>query len=365
MSTAAKSVVLSVFAIASLSCCASLSAQEIRLDSRSAVVNWLRHQEEIVRSSQCEIEVKVSGPRPEMKKLIEDVCRLERKTNYYMISEQSERKNSYAAKWWRDGVKERYTKVKMDGSIEDIAFDGQTVRTLVRKEGDRRGAVDTIESANWSNTNRLHPYSLIYLYYERPYSEVVERGTDFKLTQGRHNNQMLTRVQVSEPKEPTFSVVLFFSKDGRMVERQVIRKLPDDRQRFVREIHILSKFESFPSRTGESIQFPRHATYRYNMGVHPNGTLVEYMTEEIDIRDIQFNIDIPKETFQLRIPRDVEVYDSITGLGLLKPGHRPDALFPEEVNRRRWIAIVLVMLAAIVTAAVVWQARRRRAMAGG
>mgnify|MGYP001577319726 FL=1 len=100
------------------------------------------------------------------------------------------------------------------------------------------------------------------------------------------------------------------------------------------------------------------------MGLHPNGKLVEYLTLNIETKDIKFNMEIPDGVFELRIPSDARVWDGVTGLGWLEPGNRPEMLFPEEARRKRWITVaVVVLLALVLTIGIVWYRRGRKAVA--
>ncbi|MCI0381053.1 MAG: hypothetical protein L0215_26005 [Gemmataceae bacterium] len=225
-------------------------------------------------------------------------------------------------------------------------------------------SVDTTKSGHWSDSNHVHPFSLVYVYYERPYSEWVHEGVNFTLAREQHHGRSVTRVAVTNPKNPGNTIILFFGRDGRLIERQIIFQLPSEPKPFVCEIHELSDYETFPNPNGEPIWFPRRAVYHYNMGVHPNGTLVEYLTETIHIKDIKFNVEIPDGVFELPIPSDARVWDGVTGLGWLEPGNRPEMIFPEEAHRKRWLTIgIVVGLGLAVTIAIAWYRRGRRAAA--
>src|SRR6184192_1627012 len=71
--------------------------QEVRLDSRAAVVAWLRHHEQLVRTAECELEFTPSPTRPEMAPLIADLGRLNKTSPHvsFLIGESYVRKNTY------------------------------------------------------------------------------------------------------------------------------------------------------------------------------------------------------------------------------------------------------------------------------
>lgn len=336
------------------------------LNTRESVVRWLKHSEGLVQSADCEMEFRVLPTRPEMLPLIREVCAANgQRPEQFFIDDSFVRKNSYACKWLRKGDKERFERVSADGVRQVQSYDGQIVRLVAQRDGNTTGSINTTQSASWSTANRVHPFSLVYLYYEKPYSHWVQQGVDFRSSTEERDGQTLTRVSVSDPMDPRdHRITLIFDAEGRVVERQKLRKLPSDPRPFVREIHVLTDYEAFSNPSGETIWFPRRAVYNYNMGVHASGALAEYMSEEIQIKSIHFNLDIPDGAFELRIPRDAKVWDGVTGLGWLEPGDRPETLFPEETRRQRWITYGVVAIAVLSTMGVALYKRRKPSRLG-
>jgi hypothetical protein len=130
---------------------------------------------------------------------------------------------------------------------------------------------------------------------------------------------------------------------------------------FAIEVHLFSEYRAFENPVGDPVWFPTHAEYRTNMGITSSDALAENKTLTVDVTEIKFNVDIDDEQFQLLIPRSAKVWDGVTGLGFLKPGDRPEALFPEEAERAfRIRVLVTAILILFCSGLIVWYRRRRR-----
>jgi len=126
---------------------------------------------------------------------------------------------------------------------------------------------------------------------------------------------------------------------------------------------VFTQYRAFNDPSGEVISYPMEIVYHYYIGHAPNGTLVETGTKTYTIEDIKFNIDIPDDKFDLKIPKDAKVFDGVTGLGWLPEGERPAALFPEEARQARWIMFAVIVSLALLGGVGFWYWRVRPAKA--
>lgn len=129
------------------------------------------------------------------------------------------------------------------------------------------------------------------------------------------------------------------------------------------EKHTFFDYRSYTDSSGETIWFPHEATYKTYARLPSDGSAIEKSVRKVKIRDIKFNVEIPDEFFELKIPKNAKLYDGVTGLGWLPEGERPDELFPAEARARHWTwaAIGIFTTALILAFAVVIVRRRRNA----
>jgi hypothetical protein len=111
---------------------------------------------------------------PVMIPRIREICLAEgRKPEQYNYNQTMASRLSYTVDWWRKGVKERIEKsnrASKPGSEGSnvVAFDGQVVRAVSEKDKGTSAAIDTIEATAWNGINRVHPYSMLFEYYNVP-----------------------------------------------------------------------------------------------------------------------------------------------------------------------------------------------------
>jgi hypothetical protein len=286
-------------------------------------------------------------------------------------------RQSYEVHWWRQGVKERTEKSAElaaggsrlqtgESSITNV-FDGETVRNLARGE---KGLLGSIEAATrWYSVNQTHPISFLYEYQNTPYSDLIARSPRCEISVVQRGGKPYTRVYFHHPtfySLDSSSFVLLFDENDLLVERECIAKLSIDRQPRVYETHTFSDYQKYSDPSGEQISFPSHAVYRFYAGDMPDGTHVEYTSDDIRIMDIKFNVPIPDDKFVLEFPKDARVYDELNGVGWLDEAARrakSAAKLTRPMNQWRWIFIICNVLLVVLILAFVWR-RRRRAGSG-
>jgi hypothetical protein len=165
---------------------------------------------------------------------------------------------------------------------------------------------------------------------------------------------------------PVGKYELLFGKGGLLQERRLLDEEGKKGARYwvVREITRLSDYRPHELPQGEPTWFPHQAVVGYYVGQLPDGTLVEWQTESLRIKDLRFNVDIPDEKFTLDFPREARVFDGLTGQeAWLEPGVRPASVFyPESQGRRRllWIVGTSLIGVTLLGAVILYFRRKRR-----
>lgn len=318
--------------------------------SREALIARQRHQERLVRSARCVFEVVHTPTRPENIPLIQQACRLRygpeqatKKVGAFVYSEKDAAARSYTSHWWRMDSKEREERTwgrarapgdPLKGRDYVVAFDGHVVRSLgVEPDGQLVGQID-LPDGRWNATNRKHPFSFLYQYAVMPYSDILEKGTDFRLAVVIYDGKEYTRVSVGHPNEQHTRFVFLLDDKGRTVERELIYRLyapepPRTYQRFT-----FHDYRQHADPSGEVIWFPHKAVCHGYMDYLPDGRPVENITRTIIIRKIEFNVKIPDEMFTIQFPKGTKVWDRVTRLGVVEPIEDFDR-FLEEAPRGR------------------------------
>ena len=108
---------------------------------------------------------------------------------------------------------------------------------------------------------------------------------------------------------------LVFDKQRRLVSREAIftqatslMQLDHD-QPDVYSRHEFSQFKPYDVGEGRRLWFPSKAVLRYYLGRLPDGSSVQAQAIEVDVRDIEFNLDVPDEKFTIKAPEGVPVHD--------------------------------------------------------
>lgn len=208
---------------------------------------------------------------------------------------------------------------------------------------------------------RIDPVVFTLRYYEDPYSQVIEEATKFDTRTERRGNELLYHVTTLTGGHRDADYLDFvFDGHFRQRERSLRILLPNGKS-FLNHKYWFSDYRPYPTVSGESAWIPNRVVYALYNGNLPSGERMEVMRQVITMQNIQLNIDIPDQLFELEIPRDAKIYDGVTGLGWLPPGERPAALFPAEARARRiWLTAVVVVGALLVVGAGLLYVRRKR-----
>jgi hypothetical protein len=279
----------------------------------------------------------------------------EKEANAYIVGDPYAKKHSHHVKWWRRGLLERLEKSEpgTPSKLHSITtFNGQILRILHYQEAAPFGFVYSAERYGWLSKNRVDPFEFLYVSYNANFSEIVAKGKDFRLDKERRGGQDYVRVTVRHPVYESGGYELLFGKGGLLVERRLfgVKEKKKTRQWVVEEITSLSNYRRCELPQGGILWFPFRAVIGHYVGQLPDGRLVQWKTQTVTVKDLRFNVDIPGEKFALEFPKDMKVFDGLTGQDRwLEPGVRPAAVFyPEAQARNRLWWIVGTSVAGVV-----------------
>lgn len=334
--------------------------------SKATIIAWLQHQEGLVRSADCEFEVRQTLTRQEMVPLVREMCRL-RGTDPrgFIYTEPIASANTFAARWWRKGPKERIERWNPQTDPDSkrrktLTFDGQIIRSTEWDRNDLVSAIHSIASAEWNSTNRLHPFSLLYQFQNVSYSILLNKAAEHKVTTVVQDGKPLTKVVFRHPTFDWRSFALLFDEQRRLIQRQVIAKIEPDKEARLYQEFRFSEYDSHADPSGEKIWFPRRCIVSEYLGALPDGRLVEYTSEDIQIKRISFNVDLPDEKFVLQLPPEAPLYDGLSGLGWVRlpqsaqqqvKARVPALAAKNPAQRRVWLmgtGIVLLVSAGFI-----------------
>lgn len=296
-------------------------AQQAADKQREELVKRLRHQESLVRSARATFDIIWLPTTAENAALFRAAAEKNRfdanfDANNYILDTSFVKANSFTVRWFREGVKERLEYARYRGADSPPAaepavrirvFDGNTVSSLECGAAEPFGSIGTIQSEHWKSENRTQPWSFIYEWYGRPYSDVIADCKDARLETVTRDGQTYTEVTVREQGN-WLAPVLLFDRDNRMVSRKVYGKLGDQPERLWSQEE-LSDYQRHQGPGGEAIWFP-HKEVDHHYAFVGDGKVVEWGTHAVQIRSIEFNVEIPDETFSLRFPPGTKIHDS-------------------------------------------------------
>lgn len=339
--------------------------------TREGLVQRQRYAEGLIKSAEADFEVVMSPTKPDMVPLIRDICRLrgvEGEVANYTVNESFAQAQSYKARWWRKGEKERLETYRLDQQGGEpkatTTFDGQFVRSLASSDNSLTGSVDTVDGAHWYTSERIHPLALIHTYCGTPYSTIIQQGSSFSIVPDGLQRGY-TKVTVQHPKLDFVRFSLLLDSEWRLKERRLICKIGSDTAFRVYEVHEFDDYRMVDNPAGDSVLMPMSVTQRYVVGEHSSGKLAEYWQIKVRVTRIAINTDLPDDRFELAIPRKAKVWDGVTGQGWLIDGERPELLFPEDTKGRRrwWMVAGACALALLVLLGGFRYAKRRRGQA--
>jgi hypothetical protein len=349
-------------------CLASVSSGQENADfSRQALVRQMRESEKQARAAEVRYTYVSIGTKANMVPLIKAVCDSQgtpQQAANFLIDDAFLKKNSHRIHWVRKGEKERFETrpLSPDQGIPDLtiqAFNGKRVWTVTYDPVKPKATLHTVEGGHWKTGNRTHPFSFLYYFQDMPYSQIVEKSPFYELGQERVEGKTYTVVSVGHPKFLDMRFHLFLDEKLRLFQRQLLTNRNKEKQFQINETHRFLDWTAFENKEGAPIDFPALARYFYYMGETPDGTLVEYTSNEIKIEQMIFNPAISDAIFNQQIPTNAEVWDGISGLRQLAPGNRPEHLFPEDAEARWWW-IKTVGISAFAILALIAVANRLR-----
>jgi hypothetical protein len=293
------------------------------------------------------------------------------RANGQVVGADAAQKYSHHVSWQRAGEKERIEERDQgaQGHLRSVTtFDGQVQRILQYKDGTAIGFIFSPQRSNWLTSNRVHPFAFLYMSFETLFSDIVEKGKDFRLERESIAGEDHVRVTVRHPAYDVDRYQLLFGKGGLLTERrlELEERRKSARQWVVREITRLSDYRRHELPEGEPIWFPHEVAISYCAGQMPDGRVVEWKSEMLQLRDVKFNVNIPDDNFTIEFPSDIRVYDGLTGQETwLEPGIRPAAVFQpqREGAKRLWWSIGIASFVALATIAALFVYARRRRVA--
>lgn len=340
--------------------------------SREEIVMCLRHQESLVETAQGEFTVTYLPTDPANIPAIKDVCRRRGKgdayNSYIRSTEQAERM-SYSQVEWRKGEKGRVERIPLkgeSGTKKIRAFDGQFVRSLTDQSAEVRGIIDTAETANWFDTDRVALFSLVYEYMGDPYSRIIANNPSVGINQLQVDGETMTEVHVNDVARDGFSHVLVFDADKRVIRRDTYApgRSPDPDESVMYQRARLSEYRSYDHASGETIWFPNRVDYFNYVGETADGTPISYAGKTVEIESVDFNTKIPDDIFVVEFPEGARVYDRVKGLGWVDSGD--PHLSGDDTPSGKWLMLGngIIAVGMVLLVAYVYIRRRKSAFRG-
>lgn len=365
-------------AVSLIACSWGSAAAQNNPHDREKLISWFQHQEDLVKSMYAEFEDVALPTTPQQAAVIRQAFHEWKQDQLYertLMTPERARNLSHVEQWWRKGPKERFNSfystdfAHLSADLSQLspnttlAKDGEFVRDLDHHNETQGGPVAAIyieKNSHWNKATRAQPFSFLYVYCETPYTQLIREATTFHSAAIIRDGKR--QLQVSFTCSDNFlknrALALFFDEQHRLVERQEFEKVPSGKLQLDGK-QVASDYRAYPHPSGETIWFPDEVIYRsyYTLS---NGAALEAFTKKLRVRNLQFNIEIPDDFFELKIPNNAKIYDGVTGVGWLPEGQRPDVLFPAEARARRWTWTAIGTLTTILVLALAFVAVRRR-----
>jgi hypothetical protein len=333
--------------------------------TRESIVAKLKHDEGLVRSMHCTYEHVVLETTPSQIEKIREVHG--KNANRFIIDTNDSRVRSANVEFWRKGVKQREERILLDERLAQngpavAAFDGQIFRSLAKQQDQGLAAsIMTAESAQWENRPRNDPISFVYLYYEKPFSQVIAEARSFSCKRISRGTRTLHAVSIDCAGTNGDSLDIVF--DDHLLPLERVKRLalasgvslPNCK-------FVIEDYKEYPTPSGEAILFPQRVRYVGYNGVLSTGESLEVRMEEFRIKHIEFNPEIPDSVFELEIPATAHIYDGITGVGWLPAGSPLPSQVPGSAHgyNRVWTAVAGAIAFTIVAVVVIWLKRANR-----
>ena len=242
----------------------------------------------------------------------------------YITNEQMAAEHTTDVEWWRKGEMERVDVYQHASSpaerrlVRSTGFDGSVVRSInVGNDGTTIGNLENVDGGGLSNTNREWPFSFLHEFQMTPYSDIVRRSPEYDESYVERDGARYRQVRVRHPDIDFVAFELTFDEDHRLTERRIYWQLTSygEEEPQCRLHQEFGDYRLVECADGNTVWFPHEVVNHNYVGPLLDGEPVEWQTKRVTVEEIEFNIDIPDETFQVPFPPGIRVYDGLTGLG--------------------------------------------------
>jgi hypothetical protein len=305
--------ILAAFAGVEFACESPSLAEPDQRTALDAVIQRLRHDERLVMSAECMLTNDSQPTDDRMIPLIRAHAeKLGVNRKQFIFSKKFARAQSYVGHWWRREVKERLDQFESAKELSAPgalprraeAFDGEVIRSYQRINNKFYGSI--LPSTRWFSVNRPYPFSFLYEFQNRPYSDLLVRAQDAKLTRERGQ----TRVRFTDPDISDNEFDLVFGEDNRLIRRDMISKMPGEPAPRIYERQSFSGYRRYPLEKGEAVWFPTRADIDYVLGTADDGTLLVYNHVRMTVDSLRFNHLLADKLFNIEFPPDCRVRDT-------------------------------------------------------
>jgi hypothetical protein len=282
------------------------------------IIQRLAAQEQIVKSGECLLTHRSDATDPKMVLRIKELLRKQRRPGVFIIDKAFAAKDTYVVHWWRKGKKERSDQYKdfddlsKPGALptRSAGSDGQVARSyFVRDKPNplNKALIEgTIQPAKRFINDDL-PFAFLYEYFQVPYSEMLARSNEAKVTEADGK----TTLSFSHPQVTSDRFVLTFDRDGSLIQRDYYTKHLRENTSRINHRARFSGYRTYHSSQGESVRFPSEVDYDLVFAVADDGQLIVNEHIHIDVNSFRFNHEIPDDVFELQFPPRCAVFDVI------------------------------------------------------
>lgn len=280
---------------------------------------WLDYQAGQVRSAKGDFRVTYQPTSPEELQRLQAFCRQRgyehRASGYYLSSRQAARR-SYHSHWWRDGAREREEKtyIARPAIVETTVFDGQVVRTFDATPGRARVYLAS-PATHWNRRSRIEPFAFALEYRSLPHEEILRSAPERSVTRRLMGDREQWEVTAQHDGDDRLVLRLIYDDRWRLLTREIILTKSstflqlDDEQPAVYSRLELGDLRPYADGRGGQIWFPAKALLRYFVGTLADGTPVQSQAIAVDLGSLEFNVDIPADRFELKVPEGVPRVD--------------------------------------------------------
>ncbi len=280
---------------------------------------WIEEQASRIESGQGNFTVRYLPTSDEEMQRISALCRYrgnEHRASTYQVSARRARRRNYYSAWWRAGVKERQEKthITRPAIVETTVFDGQAVKTLDGTPG-RTCLYIASPETHWTYKSRVQAFAFAFEYRSSPHGTILRRSAERSIVRRRFGDEDRSVVTALHPSDDRLVLRMVFDEQRRLVQRDAILTRSssflelDNEAPAVYSRWEFSNFRPYDDGRGGYLWFPTNAILRYYLGTLPDGTLVQSRAMQIEVGDIEFNVEVPDEKFELHAPDGVPVRD--------------------------------------------------------